>query len=67
MDRIEFKTVIRGPGGKKWEHGQNRLLEVTMPGREALDGDGEMAGWVVVPPHVIHFPGQKHMPKRNRY
>ena len=21
--------VIRGPGGKKWEHGQNRLLEVS--------------------------------------
>ena len=28
--------VIRGPGGKKWEHGQNRLLEVST--KEARSG-----------------------------
>ncbi|CAK9036719.1 unnamed protein product [Durusdinium trenchii] len=33
--RIEFKTVIRGPGGKKWEHGQNRLLQLSVPSHEA--------------------------------
>ena len=32
--------VIRGPGGKKWEHGQNRLLEVST--KEAGSGSIEI-------------------------
>ena len=26
---MEYKLVIRGPGGKRWEHGSNRLLQVS--------------------------------------
>ncbi|CAE7255392.1 AMY1.4 [Symbiodinium natans] len=29
--RIEFKVVIRGPRGNRWEHGENRLLQVDVP------------------------------------
>ncbi|CAE7520500.1 AMY1.4 [Symbiodinium microadriaticum] len=29
--RIEFKVVIRGPRGNRWEQGENRLLQVELP------------------------------------
>ncbi|CAE7227758.1 cgt [Symbiodinium natans] len=29
--RMEFKVVIRGHHGWRWEHGENRLLEVELP------------------------------------
>jgi len=29
--RIEFKVIIRGPRGNRWEHGENRLLKVDVP------------------------------------
>ncbi|CAE7513586.1 AMY1.4, partial [Symbiodinium necroappetens] len=28
---IEFKVVIRGPRGNRWEQGENRLLQVELP------------------------------------
>lgn len=52
--RSEFKMVIRGPGGKKWEHGQNRLLEVSTKevkmsvnccwGQPGFNEDGDRVG-----------------------
>ncbi|CAE7227771.1 cgtM [Symbiodinium natans] len=29
--RIDFKAVIRGHGGNRWEQGENRILQVELP------------------------------------